>query len=179
MSAPTAAQSGSEHVQAPVSSDQSNEAADGLSALALAGFDANSANNMHLPGIGASIVQESRLPTEGKRGDWHEFALPLTIRERVIMDVTATIKDKPDWERKVFDETVVAKWRSEALLANEIVPNEHRSTNGVTREDEQADEYESEGATSPPRQRVVTESLFQYVSLIAWSCIYRELANLS
>jgi hypothetical protein len=179
MSTSIAAQSGSEHVQVHPSSDQSKEAADGLSALALAGHDANSANNMHLPGIGAPIVQESRLPTEGKRGDWHELALPLTIRERVIMDVTATIKDKPDWERKVFDETVVAKWRSEALLANEIVPSEHRSTNGVTREDEQADESESEGAFSPSRQRVVTESLFLYVSLIAWLCTYCKVANSS
>lgn len=179
MTASIAAQSGSEHVQVPPSSDQSNEAADALSALALTEHDAKSANNMHLPGLGAPIVQESRLPTEGKRGVWHEFALPLTIRERAIMDVTAAIKDKPDWERKVFDETVVAKWRSEALLANEIVPSEHRTTNGVTREDEQADESESEGAISPSRQRVVTEGLFQYVSLTAWSCIYRELANFS
>ncbi|GAB7327081.1 hypothetical protein MBLNU13_g11006t1 [Cladosporium sp. NU13] len=100
MSASTNAQSGSEHAQVPPSSDPSNDAADGFPVLALAGHDTNSVDNIALPGIGAPIVQESRLPIEGQRGDWHEYALPLTIRERVIMDVTATIKNKPDWERK-------------------------------------------------------------------------------
>lgn len=105
--------------------------------------------------------------------------MSLTIRERVITDVTAVIKDKLDWERKVFDDTIVAKWKSEALAGNEIVQSEDPSNGGVAGEEEQAEQPESKSAISPPRQRVVTEVLFQYVSLIACFCTYREVANLS
>lgn len=40
---------------------------------------------------------------------------PLTVRERNMMQVINAITDKPDWRRKVFDETIITKWRSEAV----------------------------------------------------------------
>jgi hypothetical protein len=120
---------------------------------------------MALPGVGAPIVQDSGLPTEGRRGDWREFALPLTIRERVIMDVTAVVKDKLDWERKVFDETIVAKWKSEALAGNEVAQSQDPNNDPDSSDDEQAEQPESKSAMSQHRQRVITEALFQYVSL--------------
>ena len=38
----------------------------------------------------------------------------ITLRERRMMDFINTISDKPEWERKVFDETIVGKWEEEA-----------------------------------------------------------------
>ncbi|KAG9935969.1 hypothetical protein KCV05_g1814, partial [Aureobasidium melanogenum] len=40
---------------------------------------------------------------------------PLTVRERNMMQVINAITDKPDWRRKVLDETIIAKWRAEAI----------------------------------------------------------------
>ncbi|KAG9663042.1 hypothetical protein KCU64_g1575, partial [Aureobasidium melanogenum] len=40
---------------------------------------------------------------------------PLTVRERNMMQVFNAITDKPDWRRKVLDETIIAKWRAEAI----------------------------------------------------------------
>ncbi|KAI4729148.1 hypothetical protein E4T49_03003 [Aureobasidium sp. EXF-10728] len=40
---------------------------------------------------------------------------PLTVRERNMMQVVNAITDKPDWRTKVFDDTILAKWRAEAI----------------------------------------------------------------
>ena len=64
---------------------------------------------MSLPGINLPLVQQSDLPLEGFDGNWHERAIALTVRERVMLDVIATIKKKRKWEKKVFDEAVVRK----------------------------------------------------------------------
>jgi hypothetical protein len=40
---------------------------------------------------------------------------PLTVRERNMMQIINALTDKPDWRRKVFDETILAKWRAEAV----------------------------------------------------------------
>jgi hypothetical protein len=39
----------------------------------------------------------------------------LTIRERCMLYVIDRLTDKVEWERKVNDEEVVAKWRQEAM----------------------------------------------------------------
>lgn len=41
----------------------------------------------------------------------------LTVRELNMMAIMDKITDKPDWDRKVFDDTIVQKWRQEALTA--------------------------------------------------------------
>lgn len=38
----------------------------------------------------------------------------LTLRERRMLDFMTQITDKPDWDRKVFDDVIVAKWKAEA-----------------------------------------------------------------
>jgi hypothetical protein len=38
----------------------------------------------------------------------------LTARELAMLRLTESITDKPDWDRKVFDDAIVAKWRAEA-----------------------------------------------------------------
>ena len=35
-----------------------------------------------------------------------------------MLDFINKITDKPEWERKVFDEAIVAKWRGEACVWN-------------------------------------------------------------
>lgn len=129
--------------------------------------NATSASKMGLPGIDIDVKQDSGLPTEGRGGYWYELALPVTVRERVIIAVTAALKDKPDWERKVFDESIVSKWRSEALGDNSAAQSQNQA---FTTEDEQVSQAGAQDAAStlktPARQRVVTENLFQYVSLV-------------
>lgn len=43
------------------------------------------------------------------------LASPMTVRERTLIALIGALKDKTEWERKVFDETIAAKWRAEAL----------------------------------------------------------------
>ncbi|KAL8958816.1 MAG: hypothetical protein Q9183_005763, partial [Haloplaca sp. 2 TL-2023] len=47
-------------------------------------------------------------------------------RDFVIMELVNTITDKPDWQRKVFDEAIVVKWRAEILDPNppNLAPSE-------------------------------------------------------
>lgn len=45
--------------------------------------------------------------------DW--AAEPATVRERAMIAMMDSITDKPDWNRKIFDEKIVGKWRQEAL----------------------------------------------------------------
>ncbi|KAE8346796.1 hypothetical protein BDV24DRAFT_147427 [Aspergillus arachidicola] len=47
-----------------------------------------------------------------------------TYREILIMRVMNDITDEPEWNRKVFDEAITAKWRSEIVASdNDITPN--------------------------------------------------------
>ncbi|KAK1233198.1 hypothetical protein PQX77_003657 [Marasmius sp. AFHP31] len=39
----------------------------------------------------------------------------ITVRERTMLAMINEITDKPDWDRKVNDKTIVSKWRNEAL----------------------------------------------------------------
>jgi hypothetical protein len=38
----------------------------------------------------------------------------ITFRERRMLNFINQITDKPEWDRKVFDEDIVSKWREEA-----------------------------------------------------------------
>ncbi|TPX16400.1 uncharacterized protein E0L32_004049 [Thyridium curvatum] len=42
-------------------------------------------------------------------------SLGVSYRERRMMAFIGSITDKPEWERKVFDESIVAKWKEEAM----------------------------------------------------------------
>ncbi|CAK7216895.1 hypothetical protein SCUCBS95973_002967 [Sporothrix curviconia] len=63
-----------------------------------AGWDRNDANYPH------ALEYEGR----GK------LSMGVTLRERRMLDFMGSITDKPEWERKVHDEAIVAKWRAEA-----------------------------------------------------------------
>ena len=44
----------------------------------------------------------------------------LSVREYTMMEFMNRITDKPGWEKKVFDEIITKKWKSEALSAPSI-----------------------------------------------------------
>lgn len=48
----------------------------------------------------------------------------VTLRERRMLDFIGTITDKPDWDHKVFDETIVGKWRQEATDMPRVADND-------------------------------------------------------
>lgn len=119
--------------------------------------------DLGLPLLGEPFEQESHLPTAG---DW--FASPLTVRERSMLCLMLALKDKPEWDRKVFDDTIVAKWRKEAMefdpdrkyekLTNIEYddPRDSRNGNG---EDLNIDGLE--------RQKAISEEMFDYVSCVS------------
>lgn len=45
--------------------------------------------------------------------DWSAEAL--TLRELSMLHLINEITDKPDWERKVFDASLIEKWGQEAM----------------------------------------------------------------
>lgn len=76
----------------------------------------------------------------------------LPIREVAMMMLMDTLTDKPNWHEKVFDETIVAKWRHEAMtqpqhglflriMEGKWDPNKH----------------------SYPQSRIVSEEAFEFV----------------
>lgn len=38
-----------------------------------------------------------------------------TVRERTMLALMDGITDKPEWDRKIFDESIIQKWRREAV----------------------------------------------------------------
>lgn len=110
---------------------------------------------MALPGIDLSLDQTSDLPFEGVYGNWHERAIPLTIRERVMLDVMATLKNTTNWEEKVFDEAIVSRWESEARVAGDSWRAKDQAQTG---------ELQSLAPRDASRQKRISEAMFQYVS---------------
>jgi hypothetical protein len=76
-----------------------------------------------LPGLGLPI--DSGYDDPRQRG--FELAIGrmawcsdgVTIREQRMLDFIGKITDKPDWEVKVFDEDIVARWRTESDIRPE------------------------------------------------------------
>jgi hypothetical protein len=49
------------------------------------------------------------------------FSGAVTIREITMMRIMNSITDKPGWDKKVFDDTITAKWRAELLHSGQDV----------------------------------------------------------
>lgn len=68
-----------------------------------------------LPGYGKTLAisryTTDRYPTAVV--DW--VATPICLREKNMLGFINAITDKADWNKKVFSEEIVSKWRSEAL----------------------------------------------------------------
>ena len=60
-----------------------------------------------------------RFPTAVKEDDRAEEEIStLTYREIMMLRIMNELTDKPEWNRKVFDETIIQKWRAEALATH-------------------------------------------------------------
>ncbi|KAK0649728.1 hypothetical protein B0T16DRAFT_136264 [Cercophora newfieldiana] len=71
------------------------------------------------PGLGLPIKSHGGKPDPHHRipkGVHTWWSAGVTLREQRMMAFIDTITDKPDWEKKVFDEAIVAKWREEAKV---------------------------------------------------------------
>ena len=77
----------------------------------------------------------------------------LQVREVAMMILMDRLTDSPDWHEKVFDDAIVANWRSEALT-------------------QQAEEARYEEVVSdktipmPKRTRIITDAAFDYVGWV-------------
>lgn len=133
-------------------------------------------SDMRLPGIDLPLMQTTGLRIEGDASNWHEHAIPLTVRERVMLDLMATLKNKTDWESKVFDNSIVGKWRGEALSSNNAVLSDGQTlSTGADVDAHQANTGDEKLISSnPARQRVITENLFRYVCSSVWRDQYDE-----
>ena len=64
------------------------------------------------PGLG--------LPLCSKRDGYQQPSDTLPVRELAMMHIMDRLTDKKDWNKKVFDEGIVAKWREEAKAIPDI-----------------------------------------------------------
>lgn len=78
----------------------------------------------------------------------------------------SALKDKADWQRKVFDESIVGKWRLEALQfsaarkpesADEVVTNAWKKT------EDSGENGESLDLDGEQRQTIISQAVFDYV----------------
>ncbi|KAJ8131740.1 hypothetical protein O1611_g1883 [Lasiodiplodia mahajangana] len=77
----------------------------------------NSSGRLELPGFGMPLDQP---PKPGMNNFLHALSsrfesVGLKLREIRMMEFMNQITDKPEWERKVFDEEIVKAWREEAM----------------------------------------------------------------
>lgn len=130
-----------------------------------------------LPGINAPLYNETSSSfLSGIFNNWYEAALPITVRERVMLGVMAALKDKKNWEEKVFDPVIVGKWKSEALEASDrMVQSENQDLANSAPEDRGSSSgaidvaLDIKGIDAPAKQRAVTEDVFNFVSSLVFS----------
>lgn len=64
------------------------------------------------------IRRRMRFPTAVIDGDRsEEEIMAITFREIIMLRIMNELTDKPEWNRKIFDEKIAKKWRDEALSA--------------------------------------------------------------
>ena len=68
---------------------------------------------INLPGFGLPVNYQPDKRFPNAVLDWSGTIL--TVRELNMMAIMDRITDKPDWDKKVFDDTILQKWRQEAL----------------------------------------------------------------
>lgn len=71
------------------------------------------AERTNLPGFGLPVNYRPDEHFPNAVLDWSGTIL--TVRELNMMAIMDKITDKTDWDKKIFDEAIVQKWRQEAL----------------------------------------------------------------
>ena len=109
-----------------------------------------------LPGYGSPLAPY-HTPLRDATESW--YARPITVRERVMIALMAALKDKAGWDRKVFDEEIVSRWRAEAVQSIPSPP-----TGGMYGDDnsdrKNGENIDFDGTT---RQKTVSARMFDYV----------------
>lgn len=94
----------------------------------------------------------------------------LPVREVAMMIIIDRLTDKPEWEKKVFSEDVVAKWRTEALHYPDDLLWRQASNGKQGKPDLESDEdsvgHFSYLRTTNPLKNIITDSIFDYVSFV-------------
>lgn len=77
------------------------------------GAESPETTTLCVPGFGMPVDKDVNPSSPSALlGEW--FSNGITVREQRMMAFIGDVTDKPEWERKVFDEEIVAKWREEA-----------------------------------------------------------------
>ncbi|OGM51382.1 hypothetical protein ABOM_000381 [Aspergillus bombycis] len=95
-------------------------------------------NRVVLPGFGQPLNDhlptiEKEGPCKGQRRRFPHalcdtcYSEGVSVRERRMLDFINKITDKPEWERKVFEEDIVSKWRNEACVHSEELEDDYLS----------------------------------------------------
>ena len=72
-----------------------------------------------LPGLGLAMDHEPLLAKRYPHAisdSYMVLSKGVSLRERRMMEFIGNITDKPNWDRKVFDDTIVGKWKEEAKI---------------------------------------------------------------
>lgn len=85
---------------------------------------------------------------EGAGGSISEL---IQVREVAMLLLMDRLTDEPDWNKKVFDDNMVAKWRHEALTQNETDLYKEIVADHIH-------------VPMPNRTRIINEAAFDYVS---------------
>ena len=75
------------------------------------------AERTKLPGFGLPVNYRPNDYFPNAVQDWSGTIL--TVREQNMMAIMDDITDKPTWDIKIFDDSVVQTWRQEALATEE------------------------------------------------------------
>ena len=121
-----------------------------------------SSNRIELPGFGLPVkflpdkkdnlrgLDSSRKLNGGEIGRFPSAVLDWTpqafsVRERNMLALMDRITDKPEWRRKVFDETILQKWKAECLAREDWDFSEKMFSFCVAELQEKAKENEEDG----------------------------------
>lgn len=100
---------------------------------------------------------------------WEHFPM-LTLRERWMLDFMNQVTDKPDWNRKVFDEEIIAHWKQETTEMQWLRKWKAQKWKSNYRNDDdesEIDEDDNEVQKGEPCDDF-TEEMFRHVSLVTF-----------
>lgn len=101
------------------------------------------AEEIKLPGFGMPVNHRPGNHFPNAVLDWSGTIL--TVRELNMMAIMDKITDKLDWDKKVFDDTIVQKWRQEALFTEGMDVSEKMLDWCVAELRDKARSFESNG----------------------------------